>query len=296
MPLAETNNQVTTSLNPVMLLTYSLGLILFVIWLIKTSFGKKSLDDAEPRNNNIPVYMPFALLVFWFFLISALTLIAQNIFPDKSDWQKAFAENLVLSLGTIAASILVINLARRFFVNKLKGLGLDLKTIHKDIASAALNLAAIWPIIMFTFITTILIGQLIFGDSFQIKQHEELKLITTYPQIQLRVLIFLTATVVVPIFEELLFRGMFQTTIRSYISTLPVFDKIQSKSLKTWAGIAVTSVLFAIAHQQPAHWPALFVLSLALGYSYEKSNSLFRPIFIHIFFNGIAVLSTLYAS
>ena len=48
-----------------------------------------------------------------------------------------------------------------------------------------------------------------------------------------------------------------------------------------------------MVHSDLAHWPALFVLALGLGYAYEKSGSLFRPIFMHAMFNGIAMLSTM---
>jgi membrane protease YdiL (CAAX protease family) len=47
-------------------------------------------------------------------------------------------------------------------------------------------------------------------------------------------------------------------------------------------------------HENPGHWPALFVLGVCLGYSYEKSGSLFRPIFIHLFFNVSSVAIALY--
>jgi hypothetical protein len=65
---------------------------------------------------------------------------------------------------------------------------------------------------------------------------------------------------------------------------------------RPWPAIMVTSLMFAIVHQNPEHWPTLFVLSCCMGYSYEKSGSLYRPIFIHIIFNTISIASTLYAA
>jgi len=49
-----------------------------------------------------------------------------------------------------------------------------------------------------------------------------------------------------------------------------------------------------MVHMDMAHWPALFVLSLSLGYAYEKSGSLFRPIFIHSLFNAATIAAVLY--
>ena len=81
----------------------------------------------------------------------------------------------------------------------------------------------------------------------------------------------------------MLFRGLFQTMIRSYLG-------------RPWLAIAITSVLFAFIHADPEHWPALFVLAMGLGYSYEKSGSLFRPIFMHAMFNGLTIVAALLES
>jgi membrane protease YdiL (CAAX protease family) len=51
--------------------------------------------------------------------------------------------------------------------------------------------------------------------------------------------------------------------------------------------------MFAAVHSNVEHWPALFVLGVGMGYAYEKSGSLWRPIFIHALFNGVTILSNL---
>ncbi|MFZ9024246.1 MAG: type II CAAX prenyl endopeptidase Rce1 family protein [Anaerohalosphaeraceae bacterium] len=51
-------------------------------------------------------------------------------------------------------------------------------------------------------------------------------------------------------------------------------------------------MFFAILHT-PTHIPALFILSVGLGYAYERSGSLLRPILMHIFFNGLSITMTL---
>ena len=60
-----------------------------------------------------------------------------------------------------------------------------------------------------------------------------------------------------------------------------------------WPAIAISSLLFTMTHADAGHWPALFVLGICMGYAYEKSGSLFRPIFIHSIFNAISVIATL---
>jgi membrane protease YdiL (CAAX protease family) len=95
-----------------------------------------------------------------------------------------------------------------------------------------------------------------------------------------RALIVFTAVVVVPFVEELIFRGMIQTMLRSYIT-------------RPWPAIFLASLIFIIFHANPEHWFALFALSICLGYTYEKSGSLFRPIFVHALFNAMSVFAAL---
>jgi membrane protease YdiL (CAAX protease family) len=205
----------------------------------------------------------------------------------------------------------------------LKGFGLDLRTTPKDLFAAFLNLLTVWPVLLAMIITTILLGKLIYGSDFEIPQHEELVEIMAYSQLPLRILIAVTTIAVMPALEEMLFRGMFQTAIRSFLEARFSTRRRQAEMLyarkpqspitdyhspitdhqlpvtnhqspnTAWAAIALTSALFATIHANPQHWPALFVLSISIGYAYEKSGSLFRSIFIHALFNATSVISVL---
>lgn len=53
-----------------------------------------------------------------------------------------------------------------------------------------------------------------------------------------------------------------------------------------WLAIILTSVLFAVVHQPWFIMPPIFLLSLGLGYLYERTGNLWAPIFMHMFFNG----------
>ena len=257
------------------------GTLLFGGWLLKTSFGRKALSNSTLRRNNMPTYLPFIPLFIWIGVISLATSITEKLLPDLPNWQKALLDNLILCNSEVITIVVIILLARASFARRLKGFGLNPKTIHKDFAAALLNLFTIWPLIAATLLLTMHLGQLIWGPDFEIQPHEELELIREYSQLPVRVLIIVTAAVIVPVFEEMLFRGLFQTVLRSIF-------------VNSWLSIVLSSVIFALAHANPGHWPALFVLSLCMGYAYEKSGSLLRPIFIHALFNTISVVGTLY--
>jgi len=256
------------------------GLTLFGIWLLKTSLGRKALADSVPRRNNMPAYLPFIPLFIWFGTVSLTITITAKLLPDLPDWQGALLDNAFLSIGAIAAMAIIIFLAKAHFVRRLKGFGLNAKTIHKDFFAAFLNLLSIWPIVMLMIILTTFLGKLIWGQEFEMQQHQELELITAYSELPVRVLIIITAVAVVPAFEEMLFRGLFQTMLRSFLG-------------KAWLSIIISSGLFTAAHYEPTHWPALFALSVCMGYAYEKSGSLFRPIFIHSLFNATSIIAVL---
>ena len=258
------------------------GLLIFGSWLVKTSFGRKALSDSVPRRNNMPAYLPFIPLLIWFGAVSLAILITQYLLPDLPDWQSAFLDNVFLCIGAIVTMAVIIFLVRASFARRLKGFGLNAKTIHKDFFAAVLNLLSVWPLVLLTIVLTTFFGQLIRGQDFQIQQHEELKTIIAHPHLPLRVLIIVTSVAVVPVFEEMLFRGLFQTMLRSFLG-------------RPWLSIAISSGLFATVHANAGHWPALFVLAVCLGYSYEKSGSLFRPIFIHSLFNAITITAVLYS-
>lgn len=267
------------------------GLTLFGIWLLKTSFGRKALADSVPRRNNMPAYLPFIPLFIWFGTVSLAIAITAKLLPDLPDWQGALLDNAYLSIGAIAAMAIIIFLAKAHFARRLKGFGLNAKTIHKDFFAAFLNLLSVWPIVMLMIILTTFLGKLIWGQEFEMQQHQELELITAYSELPVRVLIIITTIAVVPAFEEMLFRGLFQTMLRS------IFEIRNSKfrcRQSAWLAIGISSAVFAMIHANAEHWPALFALSVCMGYAYEKSGSLFRPIFIHSLFNATSIIAALY--
>jgi membrane protease YdiL (CAAX protease family) len=317
------------------------GLTLFGIWLGRTSLGRKALADSRPRRNSLPFYVPFVLLLIWFCSVGLAVLMIERLLPNLPDWQSSLVNNIIISVGAIAVVALAILLARAHFARRLKGLGLNLRTAHKDFAAAFVNLLAVWPFMLAVIILTRSLGKVIFGPEFEMQQHEELELITTYSQLPLRVMVVVVAVVVAPVLEEVLFRGFFQTVLRSFLETRRIrfgirraarpvegephthteepaappapaafddADPVRSEledaaeqptagsSHAVWFAIVFSSALFAIVHAEPAHWPALFVLGMCLGYAYEKSGSLLRPIFIHAIFNGVTVLFVLHGA
>jgi len=222
--------------------------------------------------------------MLWFGGVSMAQVLAQKLTPGLQGWQEIFRDHIVMSIGALVIMAVMMFLAHVHFPRGLKGFGLNIRTIVKDFFMAIVNLLATWPIMMATITMTLFFAKLISGQDYEMQRHQQLEMITEYPELPLRIMIVFVAVIIAPLLEEMLFRGFVQTTIRSYFN-------IRNSA---WPAIAASSVFFAIMHEDHGHWPALFVLGVCLGYSYEKSGSLLRPIFIHLFFNASSIAATLY--
>ena len=85
-----------------------------------------------------------------------------------------------------------------------------------------------------------------------------------------------SATVLAPIQEELLFRGLLQGA---------VFDN-------SWLGLVFTSSLFSFMHE-PYDIPSFFYYllgGLLLGFAYKKSQNLWVSTLVHMFYNSWPLL------
>lgn len=262
------------------------GLITFGIWLLRTSWGRKALVDSPPRRNDMPLYLPFAVLLVWMLSVPIAMTVSRLLMGDLDKSQAGALGNVVYGVGGLVISIGVVLIARVHFAERLKGFGLNIRTIHKDFAAACLNLLCIWPLTLVAVILTTDIGKQIWGPEFEVTQHEQLDMISKSTKLSLQILIFVVAAFVAPVVEEIIFRGLIQTMVRSFLSRLHYRQS-------GWMAIAASSTFFAAAHQNTGHWPALFILALCMGYSYEKSGSLFRPIFIHALFNAGNIIMVL---
>ena len=252
------------------------GVALFALWLLSTSLGRKALANSKPRRTSMAWYTPFAVFFLWLTGIGLFQIAVLRIFRDVEDWQRFFLSNVVASAGAVGTVVIILVVARLEFARGLRGFGLRPRTIPKDVGYAFVTLLAIWPLVAAAMSLTILATQKMFGREFEVPQHEALEVITHSTTLPVQVLIVILAVVIAPLVEEMLFRGLFQTMIRSYVR-------------RPWPAIVMTSILFAAIHVNATHWPSLFVLGLGLGYAYEKSNSLLRPIFMHAMFNGITI-------
>lgn len=89
------------------------------------------------------------------------------------------------------------------------------------------------------------------------------------------IIVGLVASIVVPIWEEMFFRGFLHNALRNRLSM--------------WPAIIISSFIFAVFHGIAIQAIGAFVLAVGLAWLYDKSDSLWPPIFAHALNNGLAV-------
>jgi len=254
------------------------GLLCFAGWL-SGSAGSTDLSNSPVRRNNVPYYVPIIYTFIWM----AMSVVAAGLFKiisgDRSEWINQFLSFGALAMVEMLMIAILLFIAYNSFARRLKGFGLDVRTLHRDIFPAILNFICVFPLVFAAVLVADFLGRKFLGPSFEFQTNESLAVLLDYPQLPLRILLIIFSVVIVSIFEEVLFRGLFQSMIRGYTQ-------------RPWTAIFVTSGFFAMMHPW-THWPALFILSCCMGYAYEKSGSLFRSIFIHILFNGLNITAAL---
>jgi uncharacterized protein len=283
MNIPENIKEIIDPVNLISIFIFVTGIILFVHWFVKTSFGTKALDNSVDRRNCMPVFLPLVLIFAILLFIGLMGNLLAWLFDGLQKWELvSINEFTSITAGLISIAVILI-IVRKYFARGLKGFGLNIKTIPKDFIMALVTLIAIAPLMNIVFLVIMFFYELIFGPDYKLPTHTELQTLTENSNLTARILIASGTILVIPFLEELLFRGLLQTVIRSSL----YFYKHAA-----WVAILVTSIFFAMNHENVAHWPILFLLGACMGYSYEKSGSLFRSVFIHMIFNASAIIST----
>ncbi len=150
---------------------------------------------------------------------------------------------------------------------------------HLRMGVLALLLAL--PVVM----TLSMLGSLVmmlFGHAPPASGHDLLLLLAEPEAKYAGLLISLSAVLIAPVAEEIIYRGLLQTWLLRHVG--------QSRR---WLVITASSALFAAVHLGSVPLimlPALFALGLILGWLYETTGSLTPSIILHALFNGVNLL------
>ncbi len=242
-----------------------------------------------------------------------------------------------LAIGALAeaiAIVAVVAMVREFWPDRHQGLrliGLRPRGIPNALAGGTAALFILYPLIGLTGSAVVKLYRWLHLT--QAKPHPVLEMLRDDHHPLMAVVAVLTASVVAPIGEELMFRGLLQTAlgrlsnwfadrlgVRSrfplvatvvtetltqpptddpiplhYAPGLPVEGMVSPlRPVARWSAVVMTSIAFAAVHGEPAFFAPLFVLSVGLGFVYERSGNLYMNIVTHSLFNSAQIVIFLF--
>jgi membrane protease YdiL (CAAX protease family) len=259
-----------------------LGMCVMAVWLahgvIKPS--KFRLSGSPGRANTLtPIHILLVFLVWQ--LTPKFALDAFNSVFQLGPTQTTIIVGITIQLTALLAGLAVA--AYSFDNGVVRGMGFTPRRWFNDSIRSVVGVTAILPVCIFLLLVATWL--ILRWEPDRVVTHQFLKILTnrSTPQIW-RALAVLIAVVLAPLGEEVLFRGLLQSMFRRYLHS-------------PWAAVICTSILFAAVHFTVLQsLPALFALSLALGYNYERTGRLYSPIMIHMLFNSVMIVEALLKS
>ena len=181
----------------------------------------------------------------------------------------------------LAAFIALISVDLLLYGGGLAPLGLGARDSARGLGFGLITGFAVIPLVFGAAILTDWVYRAI--DYTHPDAHDLLRVLRRSGEPVTRILIVAGATVVAPLAEELMFRGHLQTLLRRMLGGSSTGGGGVSPTA-SWGAIVIASAMFAAVH--PAWtWPPIFLLSLCLGWLYERTGNLWAPVALHALFN-----------
>ena len=146
-----------------------------------------------------------------------------------------------------------------------------------------------WPIVEASGIGAMALQRYVAGEA-PVVAHPTLAQIIASPEDPWRWVVIASVVLGAPIVEELVYRVFIQSAIIRVVGGV-------------WPGVLITAVIFALVHRAGdgggVPWVAIvpiFVLGLAMGIAYERTQRVGVPILMHVAFNALNVGLALWAS
>ena len=188
--------------------------------------------------------------------------------------KRSAVANFLAQLTAIVVIVAILRSRRR---DGVSGLGLGVDRLPLRVGQAFVGYLAVWPICAgLLHVSLVVFVEL--GIEEEIRQHSAIVLLAESTDRLLKILTVLSAVLLAPILEELVFRGVLYRML---------CDRLGS----AWPAAVVSGCAFGLIHfPSPQTVPPLIVLGIALSWIYTRTGSLLVPILLHAIFNGKTVL------
>lgn len=286
------------SLNELLKTLYVVSPIALLILIIASSFGffKVAIDEVDFREVSFfkllfsfALYFGTAAILVPSIIVLFTALFTLKIPQYPQDILRIIPEEMlnVISYCIATLFLILLTIAPKMHVatiiwNKEKKGFLELL---KDMLFGALSYVVAYPFVMVVSYASVIIFVFLWHHPPGKEEQVVVRLLTSFSDHpELFYLISAIIVFIVPIGEEILFRGFFQNWAKNWFPA--------------YGSILLTSVLFALFHFAPSQgfaniqlMSALFTLSCFLGLIYERQKTLIAPIALHSTFNAVSIFT-----
>jgi uncharacterized protein len=261
----------------------------FNVWLLvaRRLAERRAVIEYQPRSHVPWTGIDVLVLTLAWPVVELVALRIAGVTPPRESEEVTAAALVAVAVGhslwTVAAlGYLAVRSGRNF-----GALGFDTRRLATDVRLGFLAfLAASVPVYATQAIVSLVV------DQQSHSAHPLVKLLGAHPAPGLIALAVVTAVVVAPVSEELLFRVILQGWLEKSLLVLRKRAGRAAASLVRGLPILGSSTLFMLLHQ-PFNWPALFLLALFLGYLYRRTHRIVPSITLHASINALALLGLL---
>ncbi|MCB9840206.1 MAG: CPBP family intramembrane metalloprotease [Phycisphaeraceae bacterium] len=263
------------------------GVILALLF-INGTIRKSGFKKIGPRKIEVhPAFMwLFAAMMVYLAWQTGAQLIAQMSWVQNGAAGQTLQRQGVMGLVGYAIGIAVGLGMLHLLARSAPDAGLRIRI--GDLWIGLWAFALVWPIVEASSIIAVWVEQAIGEQTPQIA-HPLLAQIVESPNDPWRWVVIASVVLGAPIVEELVYRVFIQSAIIRVIGGV-------------WPGVLITAVIFALVHRAGdgggVPWVAIvpiFVLGLAMGIAYERTQRVGVPILMHVAFNALNVGLALWA-
>lgn len=241
--------------------------------------GPARIDDNEPLEPlTVTIFCGLAAFL-------ACSLVAARLFqkPDQKPASLLDARTLASDLFARVVLVAVMLWLNHLLFRKPKRLGLTATQFFPGILRGLFSLIIVLPLMLQMLLLTDHLWKTLHVDGQFI--HPALQLLGDAQSAKLRFLLLLSIVVASPFSEEVFFRGFLQTLVAAWLGQ---WASKSMTALPRWGAVVLVSFVFAWLHPWWSR-PPIFVLSVCLGYLYERTGNLWTAILVHAMFNAAEV-------
>jgi len=205
------------------------------------------------------------------FSISLVELFSKNISNELSQSLKIFFGYLFMAIPPLAIVYYQIKSLNGVFTFKKDYIQFNFLPIKYAIIQGIKGWLTIVP---FVLLISLIMNSLIDNQN---GSNPLLEIVLNNNNYLSFFLLFVTTTLIAPLFEEIIFRGILLPTL--------------ARDFGVISGIIVSAFVFALAHLSLGEMPPLFVLGVGLAITRIASGSLFSSVVMHSLWNALTFLN-----